>query len=117
MEKHVCFMAFGHFVTQSALLSLGTLRCNNAYRCEHVYISVYVYTCIWVWAYLYWCVGHRYCVYVCMYMDVCIVVWLNKLWFGLVGFTALNKLQWLSTTVGYLMPNKVYTYILDICGL
>ena len=33
------------------------------------------------------------------------------MWFGLVGFCGI------STIVGYLMPNPLYTYILDIYDL
>ena len=33
------------------------------------------------------------------------------MWFGLVGFYGI------STIVGYLMPNPLYTYILNICDL
>ena len=33
------------------------------------------------------------------------------MWFGLVGFYSI------STVIGYLMPNPLYTYILNICVL
>ena len=40
-----------------------------------------------------------------MYIYICIYIW-----FGLVGL-------WVSTVVGYLMPNPLYTYILNTYDL
>ena len=39
------------------------------------------------------------------------LAYLKYIWFGLVGFYGI------STIAGYLMPNLVYTYILDIYDL
>ena len=38
-------------------------------------------------------------------------IYIKYIWLGLIGFYGV------STIVGYLMPNPLYTYILDICGL
>ena len=39
------------------------------------------------------------------------ILWFGLVWFGLVGFHGI------STIVGYLMPNSVYTYVLNIYDL
>ena len=42
------------------------------------------------------------------------------IWSGLVGFYGISTIVWvygISTTVGYLMPNPLYIYILDISDL
>ena len=41
----------------------------------------------------------------------CLYIYIEYIWFGLVGFYGI------STIVGYLMPNSVYTYILNIYDL
>ena len=41
----------------------------------------------------------------------CLYVYIKDIWFGLVGFYGI------STIVGYLMPNPLYTYILNIYDL
>ena len=44
-------------------------------------------------------------------MYVYIYIYIKYIWFGLVGFYGI------STIIGYLMPNPLYTYILNTFGL
>ena len=57
----------------------------------------------WVW----WHINHCRLLNAKSYL----YIYIKYIWFGLVGFGGI------STIVGYLMPNPLYTYILNIYGL
>ena len=59
--------------------------------------------CMWIsWSYFWWTY---------LYYKTSSYIYIKSIWFGLVGFYGILTFD------GYLMPNHLYTYILDIYNL
>ena len=85
------------------LWHINHCRLFNAKSCLHMYIK-------YIWFGLvgfYWHINH------CRLFNAksCLHMYIKYIWFGLVGFYGI------STIVGYLMPNPLYTYISNIYDL
>ena len=81
---------------------VGYLMPNLLYI--YIYIYIYIYDLVW---YSLWHINH------CRLSNAksSLYIYIKYIWFGLVWFYGI------STIVGYLMPNPLYTYILNIYDL
>ena len=71
--------------------------------CQILFTHIYRICMIWFGLVL-WHINHCWL----FHAKSCLHIYIKYVWFGLIGFYCI------STIVGYLMPNSVYTYILDI---
>ena len=85
------------------LWHINHCRLFNAKSSLYIYIKYIWFGLVWVL----WHINH------CRLFNAksSLYIYIKYIWFGLVGFYGI------STIVGYLMPNPLYTYILNIYGL
>ena len=93
--------------------------CECVCVCVFVCACVYIYTHTYIYIYIYIYVSMIWLGFVLCHINHCrlfnakssLYIYIKYIWFGSVGFYGI------STIVGYLMPNPLYTYILNILDL